>query len=46
LQLRVLGFGLFHDGDVRVGGFPEREDFFVSGERPDAGGISISAWPP
>jgi hypothetical protein len=41
LQLRVLRFGFFQDGDVRVGVFPEREEFFVGVERPDASGIGI-----
>ena len=41
LQFRVLGFGLLQDGDVGVGVFPEREEIFVGGERPDAGGIGI-----
>src|ERR1019366_9126047 len=41
LQLRVLRFGLLQDGDVGVGVFPEREKIFVSGERPDAGGIRV-----
>ena len=26
MQLRVLGFGLFQDGDVGVGAFPEGEE--------------------
>jgi hypothetical protein len=43
LQLRVLGFGLLQDGDVGVGVFPEREEIFIGGERPDAGGIGIRA---
>src|SRR5208282_952674 len=43
LQLRVLGFGLLQDGDVAIGIFPESEEVFVSGERPHAGSISISA---
>jgi hypothetical protein len=30
-QLRVLGFGLFQDGDVGVGVFPEGEELFVGG---------------
>ena len=38
-QPRVLGFGLLEDGDVGVGIFPEREEVFVSGERPDAGSV-------
>src|ERR1019366_8952862 len=41
LQLRVFGFGLFVDGNLGVGVFPEREKVFVGGERPDAGGIGI-----
>jgi hypothetical protein len=41
LQLRVVGFGLLQDGDVRVGVFPEREEILVGGERPDAGGVGI-----
>jgi hypothetical protein len=42
-QSGVLGFGLLQDGNVRVGVFPEREEVFVSGERPDASGVSVSA---
>jgi len=30
LQLRVLGFGLFQDGDVGVGVFPESEEVVVT----------------
>src|SRR5580658_3731510 len=41
LQFRVLGFGLFEDGDVGVGVFPEGEEIFVGSERPDVGGIGI-----
>ena len=41
MQLRVLGFGFLQDGDVGVGVFPEREEIFGGGERPDAGGIRI-----
>ena len=41
LKLRVLRFGFFQDGDVRVGVFPEGKKIFVSRERPTAGGISI-----
>src|SRR6266571_5510933 len=40
-QLRVLRFGLFEDGDVGVGVFPEREEIFVGSECTDAGGIGI-----
>ena len=43
LQLRVLGFGLLQDGDVGVGVFPEGQEIFVGGERPDAGGVGIRA---
>jgi hypothetical protein len=43
LQPRVLRFGLLQDGDVGVGVFPEGEEIFVSGERPDAGGIGINS---
>jgi hypothetical protein len=31
LQFRVLGFGLFQDGDVGVGVFPEREEILIGG---------------
>ena len=41
MQLRVLGLGLFQDGDIGVGVFPEGEEVFVSGERTHSGGISI-----
>src|SRR5579864_973074 len=41
LQLRVLRFGFFQDGNVGVGVFPQRKKIFVGGERPDAGGIRI-----
>src|ERR1700730_3256786 len=41
LQFRVLRLGLLQDGDVGVGVFPEGEEIFVGGERPDAGGIGI-----
>src|ERR1035437_2791201 len=37
LQLRVLRSGFLQDGDVGVGVFPERQEIFVGGERPDAG---------
>src|SRR5271168_408221 len=43
LQLGVLRLGFFQDGDVGVGVFPEGEEIFVGGERPDAGGIGIRA---
>jgi len=43
LQLRILSFGLLQNGDVGVGVFPEREEIFVGGERPDAGGVGIRA---
>ena len=41
LQLRVLGFGGFVDGDVGVGVFPEGEEILVGGERTDVGSIGI-----
>jgi hypothetical protein len=41
LKLGVLRLGFFQDGDVGVGVFPEREEIFVGGECPDAGGIDI-----
>jgi hypothetical protein len=34
LQFRVLGSGLFEDGDVGVGVFPECEEILVGGQRP------------
>ena len=37
LQLRVLRFGFFQDGDVGVGVFPEGEEIFVGGESASAG---------
>ena len=43
LQLRVLCLGLFQDGDVGIGVFPEGEEIVVGGERPDAGRIGIRA---
>jgi hypothetical protein len=41
LQLRVLRLGLLQEGDVGVGVFPEREESFVRGDRPHAGGVGI-----
>src|ERR1700677_837966 len=41
LQPRVLRLGFFQDGNVGVGIFPEREEIFVRGDRPGAGGIGI-----
>jgi hypothetical protein len=41
LQLSVLRFGFFQDGDVGVCVFPESEEIFVGGERSDAGRIGI-----
>src|SRR5271168_1170827 len=41
LQSCVLRLGFFQDGDVGVGVFPEGEEIFVGGQRPDAGGIGI-----
>ena len=43
LQLRVLGFGLLQDRNIRVSIFPEGEEIFVGGEGTDAGGIGIRA---
>ena len=43
MQPRVLGFGLLQDGDVWVAVFPEGEEVLVGGERPNAGGVGISA---
>jgi hypothetical protein len=40
-QLRVFCFGLFQDGGVEIGIFPEGEEIFLGSERPDAGGIGI-----
>src|ERR1039458_2701772 len=45
LQLRVLGLGFLQDGDAGVGVFLEREEIFVGGERPDAGGIGVRSLP-
>src|ERR1019366_4082539 len=41
LQLSVFLFRFFQDGNVGVGVFPESEEIFIGGERPDAGGIGI-----
>src|ERR1035437_7080849 len=43
LQLRVLGFGFFQDGDVGVGVFPEGEEIFVGGECASASEVGIGA---
>jgi hypothetical protein len=43
MQLRVLRFGIFQDGDVGVGFFPEREEILLGGERADAGGVGIGS---
>ena len=43
LQLRVLRFCMFVDGNVRVGVFPEGEKGLVSRKRADAGGVGVSA---
>jgi hypothetical protein len=42
-QFGVLRLGLFQDGDIRVRIPPEREESFISSERPDAGSIGIRA---
>jgi hypothetical protein len=34
---------LLQDGNIRVSVFPEGEEIFVGGERPDAGGIGIGS---
>jgi hypothetical protein len=41
LQIHELRLGFLQDGNIGVGVFPEGEEIFVSGERPDAGGIGI-----
>ena len=43
LQLCVLCFGLFQDGNVGIGVFPERQKILVSGECAHTGGIGIRA---
>src|SRR5580700_5643299 len=43
LHLRELNLGLFQDGDVGVGVFPDCEEIFVGRECPSAGGIGIRA---
>src|SRR5882762_4853625 len=42
-QFRVFRLGLFKDGNVGVGVFPECEEVLVGGERTNTGGISIRA---
>ena len=42
LASRTL-LSLLQDGDVGVGVFPESEEIFVGGERPDACGVGIRA---
>jgi hypothetical protein len=39
LQLRVLGFGSFKDGNVGVGIFPEREEILIRGS--GFGGVAL-----
>jgi hypothetical protein len=41
LQPGVLGLSLLQNGGVEVRVFPECEELFVRGERPDAGRIGI-----
>src|SRR5580700_2207210 len=41
LQLCVLGFGFFQDGNAGVGIFPEGEEIPVGGECPRAGEVGI-----
>ena len=43
LQLCVLCFGLFQDGNVGIGVLPERQKILVSGECAHTGGIGIRA---
>ena len=43
LQLRVLGFGFFQNGDVGIGVFPQREELFVGGEGMQPGRIAARA---
>ncbi len=43
LQLRVLGFCFFQDGDVGIGAFPEREELLVGGKGPGARGIGFGS---
>ena len=43
LQFRVFGFGLFQDGHVRVGVFPQREKILVGGAGFGAGGVGLGA---
>jgi hypothetical protein len=37
LDLRVFGSGLFEDGNIGVGVFPQREEIAVAGEGPAVG---------
>ena len=41
LQLRVLGFGLFQDGDVGVGVLPEGEEISVGAEGACASEVAV-----
>src|SRR5664280_3828033 len=41
LQFCVLGFGLFQDGDVRIGVFPENEELLVANPTPNSGCRSL-----
>jgi hypothetical protein len=40
-EIRIFRLGLLKDGYVGIGDLPKREEIFVSGERPDSGGIGI-----
>ena len=41
LQLRVLGLGVFVDGNVRVGVLPEGEEIFICGQCTNARRIGV-----
>ncbi len=41
VELSVFGLGLFEDGDVRVGVFPEGEEILVGGAGFGKGGIGV-----
>jgi hypothetical protein len=43
LQLGVPRFGVFQNGDVGVGVFPETEEILIGGQRSSSGGVGISS---
>jgi hypothetical protein len=43
LLIRIFRLGLFQDGDIGVGVFPERQKIFISSERPYASSIRVIA---